>query len=300
MADAGDLRQFEAQARAARQFSRAAERLSDNELRGRTAAFRRRLAGGGRLEDLVPEALASVREAAWRSVGTTQTQIQLAAGAAVHAGRVVEIKDGVGKALTALLAAYLHALAGRGVHLVTVDDQRARRGAAQAAAVLGLLGLRVAAIDDEAPQARRAQAYAADVTYGAYRQFGYDYLRDNMAWQPGERVQRSLHAAVVEETESILIDRAGELLGASGNVEPDVGQYRKLAELAGQLRSGKHFAIDEAIGAVSLTHTGAAQAAAFLGVDDLLPPASPGLWPTRYAPGNGTGRARTTPWSTAR
>jgi preprotein translocase subunit SecA len=277
MAVASDLRQFEAQARKARQFAQATERLSDNELRGRTMDFRCRLADGGGFEDLLPEALASVREAARRAVGTPHTDVQLASGVAVHAGQVVEMKDGEGKTLTAILAAYLHALADKGVHLVTLDDQLARRGAGQAAAVLGLLGLRVAVINAGSSKAERAEAYAADVTYGAYRQFGYDYLRDNLAWQLGERVQRNQHAVVLDEIDSILIDRAGELVVMSGRVEPNVGQYRKLAQLTALLRSDRHYAIDAATGSVTLTELGAAEAEAFLGIDGLLRPEHAGL-----------------------
>jgi len=277
MADAGDLRQFEARARPARQFAEAAERLSDSELRARTTALRRRLAHAETYDAVLPEALASVREAARRTGAAPYRDGHLASGVAVHAGRVVEMKAAEDRAVAAVLAAYLHALAGRGVHLAARDDQLARRGAGRAAAVLGSLGLRVAAIDDQSSEAERAQAYAADVTYGAYRRFAYDYLRDNLAWQPDERMQRSRHAVVVDDIDAILIDQRGEPLVLTGPVEPDVGQYRRLAELAALLRRGLHFTIDEANGAVSLTQAGTAQAEAFLGIDGLLGPEHAGL-----------------------
>ena len=277
MADAHDPGQFEAHARAARRFAEAAGRLSDDELRVRTMALRRRAAGAERFDAVLPEALASVREAARRAVAAPYRDADLASGVAVHAGRVVETKAAEDNAPAAIVAAYLHALAGQGVHLVTVDDQVARRGAGPAAAVLGSLGLRVAAIGDGSSHAERAQAYTADVTYGAYRRFVYDYLRDNLAWQPEERMQRSPHAVVLDDIGAILIDQGGEPLVLTGRVEPDVGQYRRLAELAALLGSGRYFAIDEATGAVTLTRAGTAQAEDFLGMDGLLRPEHAGL-----------------------
>jgi preprotein translocase subunit SecA len=272
MAEADDLRQFEVQAQEAREFAQATERRTGEELSGQTMAFRGRLADGGRPSDLVPEALACVREAAQRAVGTPLTDAQLAGGAAVHAGLVVEMKDGEGKTLTAVLAAYLHALSGQGVHVVTLDDQLARRGAGQATNVLSLLGLRVGTIDAGSSTAKQAQAYAADVTYAAYRHFADDYLRDNLAWALDERVQRGQHAAVLDEIDSILIDKASELLGMTGRVEPDVIRYRKLAQLVAQLRGGLHYSLDAATGVVNLTEPGVAEAEAALSLSGLQRP----------------------------
>jgi preprotein translocase subunit SecA len=272
MAEASEMSEFEARARDALTLAAAAARLSEDELSDRTVAFRRRVAAGAGLADVIPEVLAAVREAAGRALGTPHSEAQLAGGLALRAGWVVEMRDGEGKTLTAVLAAYHLSLAGQGVHLVTLDDELARRGAAQATAVLGLLGLRVGLIGASSSKAERKQAYAADVTYASYRQFGYDYLLDNLARSPEERVQRGCYAAVLDEIDSILIDKASDRLVTSGRVEPDVSRYRELGELAASFLDGQHYSVSVAAGEVILTESGVAAAEKALGLDGLLRP----------------------------
>src|SRR5690348_8692022 len=193
--------------------------LNDEELKGQTERFRKRLANGEKLDDLLPEAFATVREAAIRTLGQRHYDVQLIGGIALHRGEIAEMKTGEGKTLVATLAVYLNALEGKGVHIVTVNDYLARRDADWMGKIFHFLGLTVGVnLPQMEPEDKRA-AYAADITYGTNNEFGFDYLRDNMAMHVEERFQRGLNYAIVDEVDSILIDEARTPLIISGQAE---------------------------------------------------------------------------------
>src|SRR6201747_1350853 len=173
------------------------QRLSDAQLRAKTDEFRSRHADGESLDDLLPEAFAAVREAATRTLGQRPFDVQLMGGAALHLGNVAEMKTGEGKTLTSVLPAYLNAISGKGVHLVTVNDYLAKRDAENMGRIHRFLGLDVGVILSEMPPVVRREQYAADITYGTNNEFGFDYLRDNMAWQKADLVQRGHNFAIV-------------------------------------------------------------------------------------------------------
>lgn len=192
------------------------EKLSDAELRAKTEEFKKRVADGEDLDDLLPEAFAVAREAAWRVLNQRHFDVQVMGGAALHFGNVAEMKTGEGKTLTAVLPSYLNALSGKGVHVVTVNDYLARRDSEWMGRVHRFLGLDVGVIlSGMTPDERRA-AYAADITYGTNNEFGFDYLRDNMAHSVDDMVQRGHNFAIVDEVDSILIDEARTPLIISG------------------------------------------------------------------------------------
>ncbi|MDE2572158.1 MAG: preprotein translocase subunit SecA, partial [bacterium] len=182
--------------------------LSNEALAAKTAAFKERLANGERLDDLLPEAFAVVREAGRRTLEMRHFDVQLIGGMVLHEGKVAEMKTGEGKTLVATLPVYLNALMGRGVHVVTVNDYLAKRDAEWMSPIYTFLGLTVGVIQHDLDSARRREAYNADITYVTNNEVGFDYLRDNMAWQVEDLVQRELHFAVVDEVDSILIDEA--------------------------------------------------------------------------------------------
>ncbi|MGQ9780057.1 MAG: preprotein translocase subunit SecA [Bacillota bacterium] len=213
------------------------ERLTDAELRAKTDEFRRRLANGETLDDLLPEAFAAVREAAKRTLGQRHFDVQLMGGIVLHEGKIAEMKTGEGKTLVATLPAYLNALTGRGVHVVTVNDYLAKRDSEWMGAIYRFLGLKVGVILHHHDAAQRREAYAADITYGTNNEFGFDYLRDNMALRLDEVVQRELHYAIVDEVDSILIDEARTPLIISGPVErSEEALYLELKPLVVRLR----------------------------------------------------------------
>src|SRR5664280_2113039 len=192
------------------------EALSDDELRGMTEEFKQRYADGETLDDLLPEAFATVREAAKRTLGQRHFDVQLMGGAALHLGNIAEMKTGEGKTLVSTLPAYLNALDSKGVHIVTVNDYLAQRDSEWMGRVHRFLGLDVGVIiSQQTPEVRRA-AYGADITYGTNNEFGFDYLRDNMAWSKADLVQRGHYFAIVDEVDSILIDEARTPLIISG------------------------------------------------------------------------------------
>src|SRR5215469_16620788 len=193
--------------------------MSDAELRAMTDEFRQRYADGESLDDLLPEAFATVREAAKRTLGQRAFDVQLMGAAALHMGNIAEMKTGEGKTLTGVFPAYLNALAGNGVHIVTVNDYLAKRDAEWMGRVHRFLGLDVGVILADMTPLDRRRAYLADVTYGTNNEFGFDYLRDNMAWSLDECVQRGHHYAIVDEVDSILIDEARTPLIISGPAE---------------------------------------------------------------------------------
>jgi preprotein translocase subunit SecA len=199
--------------------------LDDAEFPRRTETFRRRLADGERLDGLLPEAYALVREAARRRLGERPFDVQLMGAVVLHRGRIVEMKTGEGKTLASVPAAYLNALEGRGVHIVTVNDYLAERDAAWMGPVYRLLGVSVGVILSQMDNARRKDAYAKDITYGTNNEFGFDYLRDNMCFSPAEKVQRGHAYAIVDEIDNILIDEARTPLIISGSAEDDTGRY---------------------------------------------------------------------------
>ncbi|ROT32350.1 preprotein translocase subunit SecA [Micromonospora sp. HM5-17] len=247
--------------------------LTDAELRGMTDQFKQRLADGETLDDLLPEAFATVREAASRVLGQRHYDVQIMGGAALHFGNIAEMKTGEGKTLTAVLPAYLNALSGKGVHVVTVNDYLAERDAAWMGRVHEFLGLTVGVILPNRPAAEHRAAYQADITYGTNNEFGFDYLRDNMAWSKDDLVQRGHNFAIVDEVDSILIDEARTPLIISGPAEHSVRWYREFARLVERLQPGKDgegdYEVDYAKRTVAVTERGVAKVEDRLGIDNL-------------------------------
>ncbi|KTL60682.1 preprotein translocase subunit SecA [Photorhabdus laumondii subsp. laumondii] len=243
------------------------EKLSDDELKGKTAEFRARLEKGESLENLLPEAFATVREASKRVFAMRHFDVQLLGGMVLNERCIAEMRTGEGKTLTATLPAYLNALTGRGVHVVTVNDYLAQRDAENNRPLFEFLGLSVGINLPGMPAPVKRQAYAADITYGTNNEYGFDYLRDNMAFSPEERVQRKLHYALVDEVDSILIDEARTPLIISGPAEDSSELYIKVNKLIPKLiRQEKedsetfqgegHFSVDEKSRQVNLTERG--------------------------------------------
>ena len=220
------------------------EKLSDAELRAKTDEFKKRIADGEDLDDLLPEAFAVAREAAWRVLSQKHFEVQIMGGAALHFGNVAEMKTGEGKTLTAVLPAYLNALSGKGVHVVTVNDYLAKRDSEWMGRVHRFLGLDVGVIlSGLTPEERRA-AYHADITYGTNNEFGFDYLRDNMAHSTEDMVQRGHNFAVVDEVDSILIDEARTPLIISGPADGASTWYPEFARLAPLMEKDVHYEVD--------------------------------------------------------
>ncbi|MEY4719040.1 MAG: preprotein translocase subunit SecA, partial [Pseudomonadota bacterium] len=207
------------------------EKLSDAELQGKTLAFRERLNGGETLDDLLPEAFAAVREASTRVFGMRHFDVQLIGGMVLHNGKIAEMKTGEGKTLMATLAAYLNALPGKGVHVVTVNDYLARRDAETMGKLYSFLGLTTGVIVSDLNHEQRQASYACDITYGTNNEFGFDYLRDNMAFSLNQKVQRELHFAIVDEVDSILIDEARTPLIISGQAEGSTEIYLRTNQI---------------------------------------------------------------------
>ena len=229
--------------------------LSDEQLRARTEDFRKRLAAGEALDNLLPEAFATVREAAKRTLGQRHFDVQLVGGMVLHEGRIAEMKTGEGKTLVATLPVYLNALAGRGVHVVTVNDYLAKRDAAWMGAIYKFLGLSVGTIVHELNDAQRKAQYACDVTYGTNNEFGFDYLRDNMKYADAEMVQRGHYYAIVDEVDSILIDEARTPLIISGPLDDRSEFYNTIDVFIPQLIA-EDFELDEKTRHVTLTEAG--------------------------------------------
>lgn len=248
------------------------ETRTDEWLQALTGSFRGRLSRGERLDDLLPEAFAVVREAAARTLGQRHFDVQVIGGAALHLGKITEMRTGEGKTLTATLPAYLNALTGAGVHVMTANDYLADRDAEWMKPVYGFLGLAVGLLRPEQqsePAGRRAQ-YSADITYGAWEQFGYDYLRDNLAWSRDKCVQRGWHFAIVDEADLILIDEMRTPMLVTGpTVRPKLG-HAAYAALAVRLEPGEHYETDEVRRTVSLTENGAQMVEDYFGVANLF------------------------------
>ncbi|MFO1129604.1 MAG: preprotein translocase subunit SecA [Rhodospirillales bacterium] len=243
--------------------------LSDEELRARTQMFRDRLAAGESLDDLLPEAFATVREAAKRALGQRHFDVQLKGGVVLHRGMIAEMKTGEGKTLVATLAVYLNALEGKGVHVVTVNDYLAHRDSEWMGSVYRFLGLSVGCIVHGLTDEARRQAYAADITYGTNNEFGFDYLRDNMKFRLDEMVQRPFNFAIVDEVDSILVDEARTPLIISGPAEDSSELYIRIDRLIPQL-ADEDFEKDEKARIVSLTESGNERIEALLREDGLL------------------------------
>ena len=206
------------------------EKLTDAELRAETDVFRKRLAEGETLDDLLPEAFAAVREASKRTLGKRHFDVQIMGGAALHLGNIAEMKTGEGKTLVATLPSYLNALAGKGVHVVTVNDYLAEYQSELMGRVHRALGLETGCILAAMTPAERREQYAKDITYGTNNEFGFDYLRDNMAWSTDELVQRGHNFAIVDEVDSILIDEARTPLIISGPADQPTKWYVEFAQ----------------------------------------------------------------------
>ena len=232
--------------------------LSDSELAGQTAALRARLAGGASLDELLPEAFATVREASKRVLGQRHFDVQLIGGMVLHDGKIAEMKTGEGKTLVATLPVYLNALTGQGVHVVTVNDYLARRDAEWMGQIYSFLGMTTGVIVHGLDDAERRSAYAADITYGTNNEFGFDYLRDNMKYRLEDMVQRTFGFAIVDEVDSILIDEARTPLIISGPAEDSSDLYHRVnAVLAEVVKDVTNFDKDEKFRTATLTETGA-------------------------------------------
>ncbi|SDO27073.1 preprotein translocase subunit SecA [Nakamurella panacisegetis] len=249
--------------------------LTDAELRELTDSFKERLTAGETTDDILPEAFAVVREAAKRTLGQRHFDVQLMGGAALHLGNIAEMKTGEGKTLVSTLPVYLNALEGKGVHVVTTNDYLAQRDSEWMGRVHRFLGLEVGVIlSSQTPDVRKQQ-YAADVTYGTNNEFGFDYLRDNMAWSKDDLVQRGHYYAVVDEVDSILIDEARTPLIISGPADQSSKWYSEFARLVPRLRKGSEgggdgdYEVDEAKRTVGVTEEGVAKVEAALGIDNL-------------------------------
>ena len=244
--------------------------LNDEELKGQTAKFKQRLDNGESLDKLMPEAFATVREASKRTLGLRHFDVQLMGGAALHWGNIAEMKTGEGKTLVATLPAYLNALDGQGVHVVTVNDYLASYQAELMGRVYRFLGMSTGCIiTNQKPPERRKQ-YNADITYGTNNEFGFDYLRDNMAWEKSDLVQRGHHFAIVDEVDSILIDEARTPLIISGPAEGDVN--RQFARLVLKLTRDEDYEVDEKKKVVGILDPGINKIEDYLGIDNLYEP----------------------------
>ncbi|GAA1637567.1 preprotein translocase subunit SecA [Catellatospora bangladeshensis] len=247
--------------------------LSDAELRALTDQYRERLADGETLDDLLPEAFATVREAAKRVLHKRHYDVQIMGGAALHFGNIAEMKTGEGKTLVSTLPAYLNALSGNGVHVITVNDYLAQRDAEWMGRVHRFLGLTVGVVLPNRPSDEHRAAYACDITYGTNNEFGFDYLRDNMAWSAGDMVQRGHNFAIVDEVDSILIDEARTPLIISGPAEQSQRWYGEFAAVVARLERGKDgsgdYEVDESKRTIAVTERGVSRVEDRLGIDNL-------------------------------
>ena len=250
-------------------FEAAIVPLSDEALRAKTQEFRTRLTQGEDLDDLLPEAFAVVREAAKRTLGQRHYDVQLMGGAAMHMGNIAEMKTGEGKTLVATLPSYLNALAGKGVHVVTTNDYLAERDSEWMGRIHRFLGLTVGVIVNSMSPAERRAAYNCDVTYGTNNEFGFDYLRDNMAWSLEDCVQRDHFFAVVDEVDSILIDEARTPLIISGPADKATKWYVEFSNIVNQLSRDAHYEVDEKKKTIAVIEAGVTKVEQLLGIENL-------------------------------
>ena len=271
--------------------------LSDGALRDKTAEFKGRLEEGAKIDDILPEAFAVVREASQRTLGQRHYDVQLMGGLALHEGKISEMMTGEGKTLVATLPAYVNAITGKGVHVVTVNDYLSRRDATWMGQIYSFLGLSVGVLNHDSsylydpehkdrdaerdevgsfkvihefmrPCSKR-DAYAADITYGTNNEFGFDYLRDNIAYSPEDLAQREYHYAIVDEIDSILIDEARTPLIISAPSGDAENLYEVFAGIASKLHETEHYTVDEKLKAVQLTEEGINKAEELLGIDNI-------------------------------
>ena len=247
-------------------------KLSDDELKAKTEEFKERLSKGEKLNDILLEAFATVREAAWRVLDQKHYKVQIMGGAALHFGNVAEMRTGEGKTLTSLLPAYLNALEGKGVHIVTVNDYLAKRDAEMMGRVHRWLGLSVGVILSEMRPPERKEAYACDITYGTNNELGFDYLRDNMVRSLDDTVQRGHNYCIVDEVDSILIDEARTPLIISGPVDGSSQFYSVFSQLAPKMREGIHYEVDHKKRTIGVLEDGVEFVEDQLGIDNLYAP----------------------------
>jgi preprotein translocase subunit SecA len=243
--------------------------LSDDALRAKTSEFKERLSNGETLDDILPEAFAVVREAAKRTLGQRHYDVQIMGGAALHLGNIAEMRTGEGKTLVATLPSYLNALAGKGVHVVTVNDYLAERDSEWMGRIHRFLGLTVGVILNNMSPAERRAAYACDITYGTNNEFGFDYLRDNMAWSIEDCVQREHFFAVVDEVDSILIDEARTPLIISGPADKATKWYVEFANIVSKLNRDIHYEVDEKKKTIGILEDGVSKVEELLGIENL-------------------------------
>ena len=243
--------------------------LSSANLAAKTADFKVRLSKGETLDDILPEAFAVVREAAKRVLGMRHFDVQLIGGCVLHRGKIAEMRTGEGKTLVATLPAYLNALTGKGVHVVTVNEYLARRDSEDMGRVFKFLGLSVGLIAHALDYPDRKAAYAADITYGTNNEFGFDYLRDNMVVDEDQMVQRPLNYCIVDEVDSILIDEARTPLIISGPGEKSTDLYKVLAQVVAKMDEGEDYTVDEKLKTVAPTEIGITKAEKMLGIENM-------------------------------
>ncbi len=245
------------------------KQLSDAELQAKTPEFRARIENGETLDELLPEAYAAVREAAWRVIGQRHFDVQVIGAAVLHQGAIAEMKTGEGKTLVSTMPIYLNALPGEGVHLVTANPYLAKRDAEWMGQIYRFLGLTVGLIQPQGSFTAKRQAYAADITYGTSSEFGFDFLRDNLALTLPETVQRGHHFSIVDEVDSILIDEARTPLIISGAADESAKWYKTFARIVPKLRADEHYEVDEAKRTVAINEEGIARVETLLNVENL-------------------------------
>ena len=278
MGEGRQIRKLQGVAKATNAFEDQISAMSDEELKGQTPKFKQRLENGESLDSLMPEAFATVREVSKRTLGQRHFDVQLMGGAALHWGNIAEMKTGEGKTLVATLPSYLNALEGKGVHVVTVNDYLASYQSELMGRIFRFLGMSVGCIITDQRPAERRKQYQADITYGTNNEFGFDYLRDNMAWDKDELVQRGHHFAIVDEVDSILIDEARTPLIISGPAEGDVTRwYRQFAKLVPRLTRDEDYEVDEKKKVVGILDPGITKVEDYLGIDNLYEPANTAL-----------------------
>ncbi|MCL1873560.1 MAG: preprotein translocase subunit SecA [Clostridiales bacterium] len=267
--NAKDIKKYTRILQSINDLERETKALADEELTAKTALFRQRLDNGEELPYLLPEAFAVVREAAWRTLSMRHFDEQLIGGMALSDGRISEMKTGEGKTLVATAPAYLNALDGQGVHVITVNDYLAKRDSEWMGRVYRFLGMKVGLIIHGVEPPERRVAYAADITYGTNNEFGFDYLRDNMAASPAQMVQRPLNYCIVDEVDSILIDEARTPLIISGAADKPTEVYYTVAKIIPRLRKEDDYTVDEKLRTAALTEDGVAKMEKALGVENL-------------------------------
>ncbi|MDK2820468.1 MAG: preprotein translocase subunit SecA [Clostridia bacterium] len=267
--NARDIKKLKRQVDKINALEKEIKALEDAALKAKTAEFKRRLENGESLDNLMSEAFAVVREASSRVLGMRHFDVQLMGGIVLHQGRIAEMKTGEGKTLVATLPAYLNALTGKGVHIITVNDYLAQRDSEWMGRIYRFLGLKVGLIVHGLDAQARREAYAADITYGTNNEFGFDYLRDNMALRPEEMVQRDLNYAIVDEVDSILIDEARTPLIISGMADKPTEMYYTVAKIIPRLKPEVDYNVDEKAKVATLTEEGVAKVEKMLGVDNL-------------------------------